>query len=991
MDEQSGQAAGTTPSRRAAGRRRRVRASVAFWVTVSLVLVGVAATSGSGGAVPDLGFRQVGHWVYSGTLGKVFHVNGATKTIDAAGDVEGGRLAGGPAVQSPTSVYVPGEGGTTIEFGKSRLKVKAVQPSGVNELPFPLEVSGGPYYVYRQSGIIQRLSPLATIRLGGSLGDPVATSDGTVWVVRQTDGAVCSLGRADTEASCPDRVPAGHRGAVTVIADRPAVVDTTSAELRRIDADGLGPAMPLGTRLGDDARVAPADAAGKLPVVRPADRSLLLIDTTRLAPGREPGAPRTVKLDSDDVSTPAAAGGAVAVVDQRNDKLVTYDVEGARIAATDLPAGSTVRLSRAQDGRVYADVDGTTDRAVVVDGTGEINEVPLTDPVPGSSPSTAPRQPGPTTPPATPTPTPTTPPAEPTEAPEPPEPTEPPDTQAPEPTEAPEPPEPTERPEPPEPSEPSATTRPPGPPGPPAPTGTTPRRPTVPGAPRTVEATASGTGATLTWQAGPTNGAAITAYLVSWRTVSAGAVVSSATLPGTSLRTTVSGLSAGVSYVASVAAENRAGRGVAAESNPVTPQPAGPGAPTGVRATANGADGSVTVTFQAAAGGGTAATGYVVTANSGGSQRVTSRQAVFRTLPVGTRHTFTVAAVDAQGATGPPSAASNAVTPYRPAGAPGAVRATRGDRSATLTWTAPALNGGALAGYRVAAAGLAARTVTGTTATVDGLTAGQAYSFTVRAVTREQGGDGPTVDGAASAAVPVTAVGVPRIDVVSAERAGGGVTVVAQVDDGGSAMTSCRVIIGTQSFPGLRCQAGRSTFQLDTTPAGTPMVTAAGTNAIGTGQPGQGQQLTPPPAASVPDGTYRLRQGSPSGDTVEVAECETADESALRMWSRVAGSSDHCQRWTVTSLGGGTYRIVKADSSQALDACSSSTPWLFGYSGRSCQQWRITSAGGGGYTLSVASSGQALQPEGCSTSNGAGVRVAAPTGSSCQTWYFEDT
>ena len=204
-------------------------------------------------------------------------------------------------------------------------------------------------------------------------------------------------------------------------------------------------------------------------------------------------------------------------------------------------------------------------------------------------------------------------------------------------------------------------------------------------------------------------------------------------------------------------------------------------------------------------------------------------------------------------------------------------------------------------------------------------------------------------------------------------------------------MSSCRVLIGTRASRACRARPAGARSRSHRTGRPTATVTAIGTNAIGTGQPGQGQQLTPPPAASVPDGTYRLRQGSPSGDTVEVAECETADESALRMWSRVAGSSDHCQRWTVTSLGGGTYRIVKADSSQALDACSSSTPWLFGYSGRSCQQWRITSAGGGGYTLSVASSGQALQPEGCSTSNGAGVRVAAPTGSSCQTWYFEDT
>ncbi len=751
MDEQSPPQTGTAPRRGTA--RRRLRASVAAWVAVSLALVGVAATSGPGGAVPDLGFRQVGHWVYSGTLGRVFHVNGASKAVDASGKVEGGRLAGGPAVQSPGSVFVPGQGGTTIEFGKSKLKVKSVLPSGVNELPVGLEVPGGPYYVYRQSGIVQRLSPLATIQLGGSLGDPVATTDGTVWLLRLTDGAVCSLARTATEVSCPDRAPAGHRGALTVIGDRPAFVDTTSSEVRTIGAGGLGPAMPVGTRLGDDAKVAPADADGTLPIVRSGD--LLLVDTTRLAPGRQPGAPRRVALPSADVSTPATAGRAVAVVDQRNDKLVTYDTAGARVQSADLPAGSTVRLSRAQDGRVYADVDGPSDRAVVIDGSGRIDEVPLTDPVPAGTPDTGPGQPAPpttgappTTPPASPSaapPTPTAPP-EPSQGSEPPEPPEPSDSA--EPSGSPLP----DR----EPTTPPATAAPPPPqpPAPPQPTGptgptrpTTPTQPTAPGAPRAVQATASGTGATLSWQPGPSNGAPITAYLVSWRPATGGAAVNSQTLPGTARQATVSGLSAGLSYVATVAAENRAGRGTAAESNPVTFQPAGPGAPTGARAAA-GSDGSVTVTFQPAAG--TGITGYVATASDGTTQRATGRQAVFRTLRVGVRYTFTVAALDATGAAGPPSAASNAATPYRPAGAPGAVRATRGDRAATLTWTAPPLNGGELVSYRVTAAGVS-RTVTARTATVDGLVAGRAYSFTVRAITRAQGSSqAPTWPSAAS-------------------------------------------------------------------------------------------------------------------------------------------------------------------------------------------------------------------------------------------------
>ena len=152
--------------------------------------------------------------------------------------------------------------------------------------------------------------------------------------------------------------------------------------------------------------------------------------------------------------------------------------------------------------------------------------------------------------------------------------------------------------------------------------------------------------------------------------------------------------------------------------------------------TATGGNAQATVTFTApASNGGAAITGYTVTSLPAGgvdsNAGTTGLSHVMTGLTNGTAYTFTVTATNAKG-TSVASAASNSVTAATVPDAPTIGSATGGNASATVTFIAPANNGGsAITAYTVTSSpgGL---TGTGTTSpiVITGLTNGIAYSFT---------------------------------------------------------------------------------------------------------------------------------------------------------------------------------------------------------------------------------------------------------------------
>ncbi|WP_121162742.1 fibronectin type III domain-containing protein [Micromonospora pisi] len=519
---------------------RRGRLPLVLLIGTCLVAV-TAAMSGAATTPPGLRFAQVGHWVANPSLGMIFHVNGAARTVDAQAAITG-MESESQVVQGDTSGYVVGRS-RIIEFGKSNLSVEQTLTPPTGERPVAIEAKGGPYLVYREAGSVVRLGDTpATIPAGRLLGQPVTTPDGTLWLHRTDSNVLCHLAPKADRVSCPATAPRGHPGALTVVDKQAVFVDTETDTMSPVADDGLGRPTRIGVDLPPTAQVADADVSGRVAILDPAARRIHLVDATGLGTDRAAAAPVSVSLPDGTYSAPTASRSSVVLLDLRHNTVLTYDGAGRQQQVTAMPPETgEPRLTRGEDERVY--VEGAEGRHVlVVDHDGGIGVVPVT----GSTPPT-------------PSPTLVAPPTEPSRGPEQP------------PTASRQPPgEPDRATAPTEQRPPAAGSR-TGAPNQPTPA----RKPlpaSPPGMPPGLKATANGANLVVTWSAAAANGATVSGYQVAW-TPTSGSGGGSATRPGSARSMTITGLTRGTAYRITVSAQNSAGRGTPATAQATVPPP----------------------------------------------------------------------------------------------------------------------------------------------------------------------------------------------------------------------------------------------------------------------------------------------------------------------------------------------------------------------------------------------------------------------------------
>ena len=269
----------------------------------------------------------------------------------------------------------------------------------------------------------------------------------------------------------------------------------------------------------------------------------------------------------------------------------------------------------------------------------------------------------------------------------------------------------------------------------------------APGAPVVQAASAGDAHVNITWNS--VSGA--TEYKVYTSTASGIYTTPAATVAGSVYSYDATGLTNGTTYYFVVKASNPGGDSANSNELSATPQVPAPGAPTGL--TAIGGNIKVTLNWSSVSG----ATGYKIfqstTSGSFSTELETVTGSVYSYeatgLTNGTTYYFVIKAVNPGGDS--PSSSEVSAMPLTIPGAPTNVSATAGNGQATITFTAPADNGGTpITSYVVTSSpGSISATATGTAITVTGLTNGTSYKFTVKAVNAV--GDG--ADSAASNAV----------------------------------------------------------------------------------------------------------------------------------------------------------------------------------------------------------------------------------------------
>jgi hypothetical protein len=464
-----------------------------------------------------------------------------------------------------------------------------------------------------------------------------------------------------------------------------------------------------------------------------------------------------------------------------------------------------------------------------------------------------------------------------------------------------------------------------------------------PGAP-TITSAKSGNGQqTLAWSPAADNGSAVTQYLVE-STTDSKTWGPAATTPG-GASAVVTGPTDGTVVWFRVTAINGIGEGTPSSSMALT-FAAQPGAPV---VSATPADGSVSVSWTAAAPNGSPVSSYSVSVSLDsrvvrGASSATPTSTVLTGLTNGTAYQVTVSATNGIGDT---TSSGVMVTPRGIPGAVSDLAASSGDTASILTWFAAAPNGDAVT-YTVersADDGAHWSTVTvtpATTQTINGLTNGTRYSFRVTA-------HNAAGAGMSSAITTATPYGVPGSPDGVAAVAGDGaaaVTWAAPTSDGGRAVTTYTV---QSSTDGTTWTSSAPTSKTALMVGGlmngkSVSFRVLATNARGTGAPSaivitstSGVPAAPAIGTTTArDGAVVVRWGTadPNGAAViaYVVEVSTGDPSDSSTWSTGATADDSATSATVDGLTNGTattfrVRAKNARGEGASSAVVTATPF----------------------------------------------------------------
>jgi len=467
--------------------------------------------------------------------------------------------------------------------------------------------------------------------------------------------------------------------------------------------------------------------------------------------------------------------------------------------------------------------------------------------------------------------------------------------------------------------------------------------PTVPSSPLAVVGVAANAQVALNWTASSSNGgSSITDYTIqyssnaglSWSTFSRTA--------STATTATVTGLTNGTGYVFRVAAVNGVGNSSWSSNSLVVTPCTVPAAPNSLAGIAGNA--LVSLAWIApSTNGGIAITDYNVqySSDAGSSWSTVSHAASTATtatvtgLTNGTGYVFRVAAVNGVGA-GSYTVQSSAVTPATTPGVPTNLSATAGNGQASLSWIAPAWNGGSpITDYAIQYSSNGGSTwstfshavSTAVSATVTSLANGTSYVFRVAAVNGMGTG---SYTAQSSAVVPAATPGVPSSLAATAGNSQASLSWSAPASSGGSAITDYSIQYSSNGGTSWITFSHTASAVVSTTVTGLANGTSyvfrvAAVNGVGTGSyTAQSSEVVPATTPDVPSslsGTAGSGQvllswiapGSDGGAPITDYAIQYSSNGGTN-WSAFSHAASNAVSATVTGLANGTSYVFRVSA-----------------------------------------------------------------------------